>query len=289
MTDTVGGISPFDPATEHEDILKNIIATISGLPTTGKTETALGTDGPRYFVSLDPNPMWKLSVERSLAKYPGDVFPLRFDPMEYVLLTPEAALERFKKIEAFGRAARAREKGGTFILDGGTMFKGYLERAYLGESVTLGWRPKKGEKDVGIGTYQYATRNAVFRDFLAGFVGSDLDVLVTFEGRFYNGVFSSTMTKGLDYIAKLPIETAVVTETTNGVTSYQHMMVVGQNPYLPEMSGYAMKLTDWKGIRTRLAMGMPDLSEVVPEAKLQRINTEVIEVADAGDALAHQD
>lgn len=279
-------LTEFNPAEEYGDAMRNVICQVSGMAKTGKTRFGLGSDGPRYFVSLDRNPTWRLSIMQSIERgYDSPLHPLRFDPLEYVLLTPDEALSRLRKVENFAREARNIGKGGTFFLDGGTIFMGYIERAYLGESLTLGYRPGKGSSPPR--REQYSVRNGYVADFLAGFVGSDLDVVISFEGRFYDH-YKSSAPKAIDFIATLPVEVAmVINDVPNGVggvnKEYSYAMVFGPNPYIPEAAGYAMPAKDFKGVKNLLKQGVPDLSKLIHESELQRANTSVFEeIVDEG-------
>lgn len=175
----------------REAVRKNLLLEVFGQSKTGKTHLAVRAERPLYVVMLDPNDNLDLHMLNMTKEgFEGEVWDRRYAPMRYSLLTQDEAERRVNAIWAFADWARnkAREEagngkpGGTFVLDGGRMFKGYLEKTRLGESTTLGWRAKRGERG-GPSKYEYAITNQEMKDFICSFVGTPLDFVITYEGR----------------------------------------------------------------------------------------------------------
>jgi hypothetical protein len=169
---------------------RNIIVSVYGSWKTGKTHFATRSMRPLYIAYLDTNPGLDGHLLRSDKQFPGDVQVLRIPPVAYRDLTQEDALERVAAVHKFAAQARIEaqervsrgEYGGTFVLDGAIMLKGYYEKSELGESATLGYRAARGQRG-GPSTFDYAKSNALMFDFIAGFVGWPIDVVLTWEGR----------------------------------------------------------------------------------------------------------
>ena len=169
---------------------RNIITSVYGAWKTGKSHFAYHSRRPLYVAYLDTNPGLDGHLIKSGKVYPGDVEVLRIPPIAYRDLTQEDAVARTTAVEQFAAKARFQaadrvargEFGGTFVLDGAIMMKGYYEKGELGESATLGYRAAKGQRG-GPSTFDYAKSNALFFDFVAGFVGWPIDVVMTWEGR----------------------------------------------------------------------------------------------------------
>ena len=176
-------VETFDPSAT---IIDNFVGEVFGQAKTGKS--FLGVNGPRplYIVHLDPNDNMRDNLLKAQAAgFEGDVKHLVLRTLPYEMLTVEEALRRVTLIQEFGAAARAQsyeDKGGLFFLDGGVMLKGYFEKAYLGESATLGYRAQKGQRG-GPSQIEYGATNALLREFITEFVGQPLDFLIAYEGR----------------------------------------------------------------------------------------------------------
>lgn len=258
---------------------------ISGFSKVGKSLLALCVHGPRYIIYLDPNRNLKANLAKA-ARYGfnGPHKVLAFDPIEYANFTQEEAHRRVGKIESFARAAR-RQGHGTLIVDGGTILKGYHEKAEVGESPTLGYRPKKGESS-GIDRKQYGISNGAIRDFIQANAGSGLDFIITFEARDdYNskgdrtGKMRNTMPALCRYAITLNLEPFVTIDnvTEKGVVvrqEYTHRIRFGENAYASERAGWSttanvVKLGESRprgipGIIQLLQEDLPDLSELLP-------------------------
>lgn len=181
------GVELYD-SSEAED--GQLILSVSGGPKSGKTFLSTHVDRPLYYLMLDPHD----NVRRALRHadedgYTGPVYLKTIRPVRYDDLTDDKAQKILDEIEDFASWARtearkAKAAGlptGTFVLDGAKRFKGYVEKAKLGQSITLGWRPTKGGSSIS--RFEYAEANTYIVDFLAAFLGSPLDVIMTTEGQ----------------------------------------------------------------------------------------------------------
>ena len=200
MADLPAGVVAFDRAEALEQVWKNMVGAIFGGPKAGKTHFMVRSQGPRYVVYADPNGLATLKFQILKAAqeekdgkqlWPDEnVFYQYLAPIEYDLLTDDEAERRVRQVLDFAKWAKqhAREEvragrpGGTFLFDGMVMFKGYVEKWKLGESATLGFRPKRGQK-TNISTYDYAVPNTFLKEFVAGFGNQDLNAVFCWEGR----------------------------------------------------------------------------------------------------------
>ena len=195
------GVQAFDETEARKRASQNIVMTLFGDSKTGKTHFALRSGRPLYIVYLDAQQnlddhLLKAAVEENpITEKPfGDeTYDWRMVPMNgehYSDFTQKDAEKAIKEIEGFAEWAKARavaaaakdEPVGTFIVDGATWLKGYYEKALLGESSTLGYRAKKGERG-GPSVFEYAQSNSALFEFISGFSKSPLDVIIIFEGR----------------------------------------------------------------------------------------------------------
>lgn len=184
------GVITWTPEVGHKGARTNVMVEVFGQSKSGKTHLIVRCARPLYVLHLDPNDNLDVHLLKAGDDFPGEVHVVKVPPVRYSMLTEEEAKRRIAMAWEFADWARseAREhaaKGeptGTFIIDGGTKFKGYFEKALLGESATLGWRAKKGERG-GPSTIEYAASNAALNDFITSFVGTPLDFAITYEGR----------------------------------------------------------------------------------------------------------
>lgn len=188
----------------------NFTAAVHGGPKVGKSHFVFRAERPLFVVYLDTNPnvhthLIKSSAELKdpknldLGTFGDEIYQLIISPRPYKELTVADAEKILDQIEefrdwavqtAYERKAEGRP-GGTFVVDGMLYFKGYCEKAILGESVTLGWRPKRGES-TEISTYDYAKSNAAVFEFVSSFVNKPIDAAFTWEGReIYKDVIDS--------------------------------------------------------------------------------------------------
>lgn len=190
MTERPTWVQRFDAQEAKINAARNFVVTAFGGPKKGKTRFALESQRPLYLVYMDTNPTLDQMLLRSNVEWGDEVYFITFPPMNYEDLTQAEATSRVNKVAEFAEWAKAnaRERvaqgknGGTFVLDGATYYKGYQEKAILGESATLGYRAKKGEHG-GPSTFDYAKSNAAVFDFIAGFARQPLDAVFLFEGR----------------------------------------------------------------------------------------------------------
>ena len=131
---------------------QNIIVNITGESKSGKSHLAIRSDGHRYIVYLDRN----TTLAYQLLSAEDDGFPydelevdiLELPPIPYAELTVQEAENRVTAVWDFAKKAiqeaedkRALgERGGTFIIDGALLLKGYMEKWRLGDSARLVYR-----------------------------------------------------------------------------------------------------------------------------------------------------
>lgn len=184
------GAEAYDEHVSKANAAKNFIVLAYGAPKAGKTHFAMQSQRPLYVAYLDTNPNLETHLLKSAPEWGDEIYKLVLKPMNYDDLTEAEAVGRITKLEEFAAEAKryAKERraqglhGGTFILDGALYLKGYFEKALLGESATLGYRAKRGERG-GPSTFDYAKSNAALFDFVSGFANEDLDFIAIFEGR----------------------------------------------------------------------------------------------------------
>lgn len=184
------GVETYDAEVSKANAAKNFLVLAYGAPKAGKTHFAMQSQRPLYVAYLDTNPNLDTHLLKSSPEWGDEVHKLVLKPMNYDDLTEAEATARIARLEEFAAEAKryARERraegkhGGTFILDGALYLKGYFEKALLGDSATLGYRAKRGERG-GPSTFDYAKSNAALFDFIAGFANEDLDFIAIFEGR----------------------------------------------------------------------------------------------------------
>lgn len=187
MSNPPPGVTTFDHNEAITAARQNIIVTVFGATKTGKTQLVTRCARPLYIAYLDTLPEATLDQHLLRAEeegYEGDVHKLVIPPIKYRLLTSEEAESRVRRVENFADWAKAEAKttGGTFVLDGAIKLKGYIEKYLLGDSATLGYRAQRGQRG-GPTPFAYAESNTYLMDFISSFAGSDLDVVLTWEGR----------------------------------------------------------------------------------------------------------
>lgn len=220
---------PYDPAVGRDMVWRNVVATFHGLSKTGKTHFTVRSQRPLYVAFLDPNATLDYHILKADAedhdRWPAEeVYPLVVPRRPYADLTGPAAEGIIANVQAHARAARqmASERvaqglpGGTFLVDGALMLKGYWEKAVLGESATLGYRAKKGERG-GPSRFEYGTTNTMLEDFVAEFGNSDVDFIMTWESKeLYTGdgdprgIYASKMPTNITYAVNVLAEMLMV-------------------------------------------------------------------------------
>lgn len=218
MVNLPHGVELYD---DSRAIPQNVIILVTGRAKSGKSFMASHVRRPLYYVMLDSHDNLKAAFAHAEeAGFEGPIYILRVPVVRYSALTRERAQEILDDIDKFAtwaknQAAVARLSGtptGTFVIDGGQKLKGYVEKALLGESTTLGWRPGAGSS-TNISTFDYAASNNALMDFFAGFANTPLDVVVTWEGRRkYIGrertdIFESKIPDALEYGLNATVET----------------------------------------------------------------------------------
>lgn len=268
MSSPPPGVETFTGDEEQSD---QLVIAVSGGPKTGKSTLATNVQRPLYVCFLDPHDNLDRLLRESAAQYPGPVHVKRIRPMRYTALTEDKAQKILDEIEEFAAWARTEartakangEPTGTFVLDGGKRFKGYIEKAKLGESITLGWRPAKGGGSIS--RYEYAEANTYIIDFLAAFLGNPLDVVITFEGqRKYIGNdrtedWRSGVPDGIGYVAHAEVVTfiektpIVVESKVVGQTNNPKLRIV-YNDAMPAFNDRAFKGQTLDGLKELFGM-----------------------------------
>ena len=257
-----------------------LILGVSGGPKSGKTFLATHVPRPLYYVMMDPHDNLNRAIRHAneTGKYPGPVHIKRIPPMPYKSLTEDKAQKILDEIEDFAAWARteariakaAGEPTGTFVLDGAKRFKGYIEKAKLGESITLGWRPTKGGNSIS--RFEYAEANTYIVDFLSGFLGNPLDVVISFEGaRKYNGndrteEFRSGSPDGIGYVVHAEVLTLMDKEPiieNQKITGYRSVpkIQILYNDAAPYLNGRVMKGQTLTELKALFGIEDPTLAE----------------------------
>lgn len=272
----------------------NVIVNITGESKSGKTHLAIRSEGPRYVAYLDRN----TSLSFQILKAQDDGFEWNelneeveeILPVPYEQLTVELAEQHVRTVEKLADRAIVKSKvlgakdlhGGTFIVDGALLLKGYIEKWKLGESATLGYRAKRGER--GVSPLQYAESNAYFNDFVSRFAGQNIDLILTWEGRrvweeYYDDSgakqrratnrFRSTGPESMSYAINAEVQTTAITEpviVNNKVTDQlqvKHRVLIGYNAFNSNLRGRMVKVSSFNELKELFLDGIED-SRFVP-------------------------
>lgn len=172
----------FDPQAAYKRASSRLSMTVHGSTKSGKTHFVTRVPRPLYIVFLDPNANLDAHLLQSINEgFTGDIETLVVPPREYQDITQDLATKTVDEIEQFARDSRGNKKPGTFVIDGSKILKGYYEKAIVGESATLGFRPRKGQRAPA--QVEYAKSNDAIRSLIAGFGDSQLDLLMTWEDK----------------------------------------------------------------------------------------------------------
>lgn len=276
------GVEAYDRVEGAQRVWSNIVVSAYGATKRGKTHFGVRADSPRYVCWADPNDTLDYHLLKAEADgySTDDTFVQRIPPIALRDLTRENAQANVDAIEQFAkwavqdsaRRVAAGEPGGTFILDGATMFKGYLEKAMLGESQTLGWRAEKGQRG-GPSRFDAKLPNYRIRDFFAMFGQTGLDALLIWEGRQHwegdnpTDRYNSTMPGAADFAVNAIVELVLVkkdrTGTVNGVTKVigtevEHRVRIGYNSFDSGLNDVTLPLPDgFKGLKELLLADVP--------------------------------
>lgn len=285
------GVTVFDPVAASKRARRGVIASLFGSTKSGKSHIVARAPRPLYIVFMDPNASLDAHLLQAQSEgLEGDVFPMVIQPTEYEALSQDRAQQVVEQIEGFARWARmqaatalAEDKPtGTFVVDGTRVLKGYYEKAILGESATLGFRPKRGSKAPS--TFEYAQSNDALRDFIQGFATDPkpLDLLMTWEGRpewidtvdengrkgaKRTGNYRSTMPDSVPFAVQAQIQTlmAVRQRVENGQMSkyIEPMILFDWNSYNKDLYGRMMPAMSWEMIRAVLLGSVPNVEDVL--------------------------
>ena len=266
----------------------NLIINITGESKSGKTHLAIRSDGPRYIAYLDRNTSLAyqlLSAEEDGFKWDEENEEyIEIAPVPYADLTSEEAERRVNAVWSFAKraiqnATSARNNGhhgGTFIVDGALLLKGYMEKWRLGDSATLGYRAKRGER--GVSQVQYAETNALFNDFVSLFAGKNIDLVLTWEGRrvweeYYDDAgqrqrrptnsFRSSGPENMSYAINAEVQTMAVPEDiieNNRIVGkkYVHKVQIGYNAFNTAMRGRSVKVNSFRELKELFLGGIEE-------------------------------
>lgn len=242
MSELPPGVEVFDPEASKAQAARNFLVIVYGGYKTGKTDFWNQAQRPLYVVYLDTNPNLETHLIKSSKVWGDEVYKLVLPPMKYEELTEAIAKDYLDKIDKFAEWAKqhANERvaegkyGGTFVVDGATYLKGYLEKYHLGESPTLGYRPKRGER-AAYSTYDFVKPNGAMFDFIAGFTRQNLDACFVFEGRpvwgtgtdgksFKTDKWRSTRPDRVPYAINAELETLKILERANPADNKSPML-----------------------------------------------------------------
>ena len=281
----------------------NVIINVTGESKSGKTHLAIRSSGPRYVAYLDRN----TSLAYQLLKAEEDGFSYNEDevdieeilPIPYDQLDQARAEANVKKVEALisralSNANKLRlegKRGGTFIIDGALLLKGYIEKWKLGESATLGYRAKRGER--GVSAIQYAESNAYFNDLVSRFAGQNIDLVLTWEGRRvweeYNDEtgsrqrratnrFRSTGPESMSFAINAEVTCAAIVEPIiidNKVSNQiqvKHRVQIGYNAFNSTLRGRMVKIDSFVELKQLFLDGIEDSKFVAPEPEVVELS-----------------
>lgn len=272
----------------------NVIINITGESKSGKTHLAIRSGGPRYIAYLDRNtslPFQILKAEEDGFKWDEKIEEIEeITPIPYSNLTVDEAQRRVERVEKLIERALVRANilgqegrhGGTFIIDGALLLKGYIEKWKLGDSATLGYRAKRGER--GVSPLQYAESNAYYNDLVSRFAGQNLDLILTWEGRrvweeYYDDAgskqrratnrFRSTGPESMSFAINAEVQTTAIVENVvvnNKVTDQQsvkHRVLIGYNAFNSNLRGRMVKVDSFKELKELFLDGVED-SRFIP-------------------------
>jgi len=305
----------FDKVVSQAQAASNFIAIVYGGYKTGKTHFWNQSIRPLYVVYLDTNPNLETHLIKSSENFGDEVYKLVLRPVPYEQLTPKLCEEYLDKIQAFADWAKAHaaeevakgNPGGTFVVDGATYLKGYLEKFYLGESATLGYRPKQGERS-GISTYDYVKPNGALFEFIAGFTGQKLDCVLVFEGRPVwrkvvnskgqeesqrTDAWRSTRPDRVPFAVNVEVETMKVLERLNPADNKSptvskmkvRVLFNSENPAFDHMvlDGEGMGFQRLKEILLSEAVGYDALEKAKHISEVVRANTSGLLIEEGGE------
>ena len=281
----------------------NLVVNITGESKSGKTHLAIRCDGPRYVAYLDRN----TSLPFQILKAEDEGFTWdeaneeieEITPIPYSELTVEEAEKRVQIVERLiGRAitkskilASQGTHGGTFIIDGALLLKGYIEKWKLGESATLGYRAKRGER--GVSPLQYAESNSYFNDLVSRFAGQNIDLVLTWEGRriweeYYDdggakqrratNRFRSTGPESMSYAVNAEVTCMAIAEpvvVANKITdqlTVKHRVQIGYNAFNSNLRGRIVKVSSFKELKELFLDGVEDSRFVAPEPSVVEVD-----------------
>lgn len=267
---------------------QNIIVNITGESKSGKSHLAIRSDGHRYIVYLDRN----TTLAYQLLSAEADGFPyvedevdiLELPPIPYADLTVQEAENRVTAIWDFAKRAiqeaenkrASGQRGGTFIVDGALLLKGYMEKWRLGDSATLGYRAKRGDR--GVSQVQYAETNALFNDFVSLFAGRNIDLILTWEGRrvweeYHDETgakqrratnnFRSSGPENMSYAVNAEVQTMAIGEDVieNNMRvgkRYVHRVQIGYNAFNTAMRGRQVKVNSFRELKELFLEGIEE-------------------------------
>ena len=273
----------------------NVVVNITGESKSGKTHLAIRSEGPRYVAYLDRNTSLSfqiLKADEEGYSWTEDDEIEEITPIPYDQLTVEEAEKRVQRVERLVSRAISRSKvlnsegkrGGTFIIDGALLLKGYIEKWKLGDSATLGYRAKRGER--GVSPLQYAESNAYFNDLVSRFAGQNIDLVLTWEGRriweeYYDdggqkqrratNRFRSTGPESMSYAINAEVQTTAIVENVianNKVTDQQtvkHRVLIGYNAFDSNLRGRMVKIDSFKELKELFLNSVDQSKFVAPE------------------------
>jgi hypothetical protein len=273
----------------------NVVVNITGESKSGKTHLAIRSEGPRYVAYLDRNTSLPFQILKANEEgFEWDEVNEEIEeilPVPYESLTVDGAEQRVKLVESLALLAILRAKtlasegrhGGIFIVDGALLLKGYIEKWKLGDSATLGYRAKRGER--GVSPLQYAESNAYFNDFVSRFAGQNIDLVLTWEGRriweeYYDDTgakqrratnrFRSTGPESMSYAINAEVQTMAVTEpvvVANKITdqlTVKHRVLIGYNAFNSNLRGRVVKVDSFIELKELFLDGVDDSRFVAP-------------------------
>ena len=179
------------------------------------------------------------------------------------------------------------QHGGTFIIDGALLLKGYIEKWKLGESSTLGYRAKRGDR--GVSQIEYAESNAYFNDIISRFAGQNIDLILTWEGkRIWENYFddsnrrqsrptnrfrssgpeSMSFAINAEVTCAAIVEPIIIENKVSDQIQVKHRVQIGYNAFNSTLRGRMVKIDSFVELKQLFLDGIEESKFVAPEPEV---------------------
>ena len=229
-------------------------------------------------------------MAKACAEVPGEIFSVAYGAIGDDALSADEAERRLRAIDRLADFAIEQHKGGTFVVDGSYYLLGYMQKAEVGYSPALGFRPKPGQKNVPR-QVEYGAATTRLREFINKLALTDFDVLMSWEAReifrdVYNemtgkktgvertGKFRTTWPQNVEYSTTLMLETLLTMEKNEAVFRFQ----IGKNAHDASYIGRTMRACSFVDLKGLLTAGATDALALLDPvgAPIERVSTELL-------------